>query len=157
MGAVFHLPAEHRLHQPLQLLLIRVPAGLDGGLTGHGVQNLIPGGGGVRGLAPAQLFADLLHRGLCVLRQHIRRHGAQDIFILSKRLQLKTQLGKKCAVFFQQLSILAADMQRYRAKKPLAHDLPLLLLQPVKDHPLVGGVLVNENQSLPLLHNDVGL
>ena len=73
--------------------------------TAYGVQNLIPGGGRVRGLAPTQLFADLLHRGPGVLRQHIRRHGAQDIFILSKRLQLKTQLGKKCAVFFQQLSI----------------------------------------------------
>ena len=71
MRAVFYLPGEHRGHKRFKLLHIRVPPGLDGGLAGDSVENLITRGIGVWSLAAVLTVLFLLFQ-----RDLLRLFGA---------------------------------------------------------------------------------
>ena len=57
----------------------------------------------------------------------------------------------------QQLRVGAVGAEGNGGEQALGHDLTVLAFQPVEDHALVGGVLVDEDQAVTLLHDDVGL
>ena len=77
--------------------------------------------------------------------------------MLAEGLDLKAQLGEERAVYVDQLAILLRQAQRHAREQLLGHDAALLLLEPVENHPLVGGVLVDQNQLLTHLDKDVQL
>ena len=63
VGAVFDPARDDGVGELQQLLGLGVPAGLDCGLAGDGLQNLVAQGVGVQSPAEAQRFGDLLQRG----------------------------------------------------------------------------------------------
>ena len=155
MRAVLDLPGEHRVHDALELDPVGVPPGLDGGLAGHGVQDLVPRALGVRGLSAAELLQDLLHRGRGVAALHVSRHRAQDVVALPKGLDLKAEFIQELRVCLKQLLVLLRQAEGHALKQRLRHDGAILAFQPVKNHALVGGVLVDQQQLPVQLHDDV--
>ena len=57
----------------------------------------------------------------------------------------------------QDLSLLRGGGKDHRRQQGLGHGLVPRRLHPVKLHPLMGGVLVDEVDRIPLLHDQVGL
>ena len=80
-----------------------------------------------------------------------------DVFPLAEGLDLEAQLLQQRSVLLQQLPVPRVGPQGHRGQQGLGHDLPVLRLQPVEVHALVGGVLVDEQQLIPQLHQDIGL
>ena len=72
MGAVFDVVArQNLLHQPPQLLVGGLPAGLDGRFAGDRVQQLVPKAIGVERLSGEQLARQLLQQGQMCIRDRI--------------------------------------------------------------------------------------
>ena len=156
MGAIFHAAAHHGLGHPLQFLGTGFPAPLDGRLAGHGVEQLVPGGGGVGGAGGQQFQGDLLQGGGDILHRHMvrglaHRQSAPQLVHVEAELLQQGQVGQ------QRLLLLRRQTAGHRSQQGLGHGVVALRLHPVEVHPLVGGVLVDEEHRLPLLHDDVGV
>ena len=119
------------------------------------MQDLVPGALGVRGLAAAQLFKDFLHRRARVRGVHIRGHGAENKIILAVGFDLEAELGKQLPVLLQKLPLLPVKAEGHALEQGLGHDAAVLPFEAVKDHTLVGRVLVDEHELVPGLHQDV--
>ena len=121
------------------------------------MQNLVARVLGLRRLAAAQLFADLLDRGGHVRRVHVGGQRAHDVFLRAEGLDLKTERSKQLAVALDELAVRAVGADRDGGEQGLRHDAAVLRLEPVEDHALVRGVLVDQQQLVIHLDDDIGL
>ena len=156
MRAIFYAAAHHRLGHPLQLPGAGLPAPLDGRLAGHGVEQLVPGGGGVGPAGGQQFLGDLGEGGLNVLHLHIEG-GLADHQFSTQLVHIEAELLQQGQAGQQSLLLLRRQAAGHGGQQGLGHGVIALRLHPVEIHPLVGGVLVDEEHRLPLLHDDVSV
>ena len=110
------------------------------------------------GATGPQLFRELLQRGGGVRRVNVRRDLPHQDGAVAEILTGKAELLQRLAVFQQQRRVLPAQLRRHGLEQRLAHGRLLGGLQPVKVHPLVGGVLVDEPYAAVFaLTDDVGM
>ena len=64
---------------------------------------------------------------------------------------------QQLAVCLNELLVLLRQAEGHALKQGLRHDSAVLAFQPVKNHALVGGVLVDQQQLPVHLHDDVEL
>ena len=100
----------------------------------------------VVGAAGAQLYAKFLDGGGGVTGVNVLRERTKCVCSLAERLKLEAQLRERLAVCLKRLGILRRKAHEDRLQERLTHDLTLALHKPVKDHALVGCVLINEQQ-----------
>ena len=121
------------------------------------MEYFVPCAGGVDLAAGAELVQNFLYCGPGVPGVHVCGYGAEYVFSLAELFKLKAQLAEKLAVSLHQLPVLALKTQGYGAEQALGHDGAALSFQPVKNYPLMGGVLVYQQQALVMLHQNVEL
>ena len=157
MGAVFEiLPAEDLGGQPLQLHRVGDIAGLDGGLAGDRMQGLVPEP--LRGVQPAvlQMARNLGQGGRRVGGADLRRDLPQQQVSPADVVQIVAEVQQRLPVLQKQGGLLPVQAAGQGRQQGLAHHGVPLGPKPFKVDPLVGRVLVDEDQLLPLLHQDIG-
>ena len=157
MGAVFQvLPAQNLPDQRLPLQGIRVPARLNGGLAGHGVQDVIPQTVPVLPLSLLQVLDQAGEAIRRLLRGEVHGSLAQQHRSLPKFFHAIPQFIQQGQLLQHQRRTLLTQTAHLRGQQGLRGNLLLLGPELVKQNPLVGGVLVDEERLLPLLYHDVG-
>ena len=110
------------------------------------------------GAAGPQLFRELLQRGGGIRRVNVRRDLPHQDGAVAEILAGKAEPLQRLPVLQQQRRVLPAQLRRHRLEQGLAHGRLLGGLQPVKVHPLMGGVLVDEpDAAVFALTDDVGV
>ena len=156
MGAMGDPALHHGLGHHHQLLgLVLLPT-LHSRLAGHGVQKAVPLGGGIHRRAGAVALGQLLQGGGDVLIGQKVRGGAHHQVAAAEVLQLEAQLRKLSGALQKLGAVLRDGPPDQRLQKLLAHGADILGLQRVEAHALVGGVLVDEEDLVPLLYDDIG-
>ena len=156
MGAVLDLPALDPVHQSPQLRRVALPAALDGGLAGHGVEKVVPPL--LQAPAGAELGGALLQRGGGVRGVDVRGQLPEEHRAVAEVLAGEAQPFQKGQVFQDGGGVLPAQLHGDGGKQRLTHGGLLGGLQPVKIDALVGRVLVDEVDAAVLaLADDVGV
>ena len=120
------------------------------------MEQLIPGGGGVRPARSQQLLGDLLQSGGDILHRHVKG-GLTDRQVLPQLVHLKAELLQQRPVGQQDLPLLGGQAADGGGQQALGHGVIARRLHPVKVHPLMGGVLVDQIHRVPPLHDDIGV
>ena len=140
--AVSYLAGDDLVRYPLELGAGTVPAGLDGGLAGDGVQELVFQSGRIRESEGGDL-PDYLHKSVfCVRGVYILGDGSYDVLLLAEGLDLEAAGGYQLRVRLENVGLLAPELQRDGGEQQLGHDLAAPGFQSVEVHALVGSVLV---------------
>ena len=120
------------------------------------MQQLVPGGGGVGVPGGQQLLGQLRQSGLDVPGVHVEG-GLAHCQGVPQLVHVKAELPQQFLVGQQHLLLLGGQAAQDGGEEGLGHGVIALGLHAVKVHPLVGGVLVDEEHPVPLLHHDVGV
>ena len=152
MGAVFDVVArQNLLHQPPQLLVGGLPAGLDGRFAGDRVQQLVPKAIGVERPAGKQLPGQLLQQRLRILRVHVGRDLPDEHVAAAEILGLKAAALQKRPVFQHRRRFLPRKLRGDGREQQLGHDGVVFLFERLKADALMRGMLVNEQNGFALL------
>ena len=158
MGAVFDVVALHDLaHQGLALCRLRVPAGLDGGLAGDGVQGRVPQGLRILGHALQQTGGQFLQGALGLAGIQLRGNPADQQVAAAEILHLITVPGQQRPVLQKHPGFLGGEGGGDGGQQGLGHDVRGPGLECFKENPLVGGVLVQEQHGVALLDENIGV
>ena len=121
------------------------------------MEQLVPGRRRVGGAGGQQLPGDLGEGGLNVPRIHVKGGPADDESPAAEVLRGKAELLQQGEPGGQRGVLLRGQAAHRRGQERLGHGIVALRLHAVEVHPLVGGVLVDEQHFVPLLHDDVGV
>ena len=88
---------------------------------------------------------------------HVRREGADDEFLLAVRFQFKAQLTQKRFVFDENFPLFRFGPPGLRQQQSLRHNFAAPFFEPVENHALVRGVLVDEKDFVFPLDDDIRL
>ena len=154
--AVFQVVSgEDGFGQGLELRRVGEIAGLDGGLAGDAVQGLVPEALGAVQPPVPQVAGDFRKRGRRVGLPDIRGDLPQQQVALPQIVQIVAKAQQQLPVLQQSRRLLPVKAAALRLEQGLAEDLGPLGQEAFKIDPLMGGVLVDEDQLLALLHKDV--
>ena len=100
MRAVFDIVAgQNLLHEPPQLLIRRLPSGLDGRFAGDGVQQIVAQAVRVERFSGQQIARQLLQKRLCVLHVHVGWDLPDEHVSAAEVLRLEPAALQKRPVF----------------------------------------------------------
>ena len=102
------------------------------------------------------MLQNLFQGRQCVIQQDIRGYCPENDLVFPERLNLEAEFLKQLSELLQQPHLFRCDTPGDRRKKLLCGNLPLLRLQPVKVHPLMGSVLVDQDDAVLHLDNNIG-
>ena len=157
MGAVFDRAGHDGLGHLVQLAGAVPLSAFDGRLAGHGVEQGVPGGVRIGGAAGEQLSRQLPQHVGDLPGGHVAGGGPDDQRPAAEVLRLKAEPLQQGQLGQQRRPLLRRRGEHHRLQQGLHHGLVALGLQAVEVEPLVGGVLVDEEHLVPLLHDDVGV
>ena len=121
------------------------------------MEQFVPGGAGVGGAGGEQLLGDLGEGGLDVPRVHVEGGLADHQGPAAEVLHPEAELLQQGEAGEQGGVLLRVQAAHHGGEEGLGHGVVPRRLHPVKVHPLMGGVLVDEQDLVPLLHDDVGV
>ena len=157
MGAVFQVFAGQDLaDQGFAFQGVGFPAGLDGGLAGDGVQELVAELGGLGAAALQQALGQLGQALPGVGGVHVGGDLPQQDRALAELLHGEAAAAQQLPLLQHAGGLLAADLAHKGLHQGLGCDGPVLGAELFKQDALVGGVLVDEVQGVALLHQEVG-
>ena len=157
MGAVFQVRvAQHRGGQLTQLGGVGDVARLDGGLAGDAVQGLVPEALGAVQAAVLDMSGDFGEGGRRVGLPDVRGDLPQQQVALAQVVEIVAQAQQQLPVLQQHRGLLPVKAAGLGLQQGLSQNPGALGQQPLKVDALVGGVLVDEDQLLVLLHQNVG-
>ena len=121
------------------------------------MQQGVSGAGRVRPSGGQQGLGQLPQRALHVRRVHIVRGLPHQQRPGAELLHAEAELVQQRLVLQQHGALLRREPQHRRGQQGLDHGGVALRLHAVEVQPFMGGVLVQEENFLPLLHHDVGV
>ena len=108
------------------------------------MEQFVPGGAGVGGAGGEQLLGDLGEGGLDVPRVHVEGGLADHQGPAAEVLHPEAELLQQGEVGEQGGVLLRVQAAHHGGEEGLGHGVVPRRLHPVKVHPLMGGVLVDE-------------
>ena len=117
----------------------------------------VPGGVRVGGAGGEQLSRQLPQHVGDLPGGHAAGGGPDDQRPAAEVLRLKAEALQQGQLGQQGGPLLRRGGEHHRLQQGLHHGPPALGLHAVEVEPLVGGVLVDEEHLVPLLHHDVGV
>ena len=157
MGTIFDRAGHDRLGHLEQLGGAVLLAALDGRLAGHGVEQGVPGRAWIGRAAGEQAAGQLGEHVGDLPGGHVAGGGPDDQRPAAEVLRLKAEAPQQRELGQQGGPLLRRRGEHHRLQQGLYHRLVALGLHPVEVQPLVGGVLVDEEHLVSLLHYNVGV